>query len=85
MASISLPAFKNLHQRRQLEQLACHGRALAERTEDSFRLSLYALGTFYAEIWRSLGDDEHVLFVHAFDSPKGLTDYLEHISLEGFE
>ena len=40
--------FKDLHQRRQAEHLAQHGHALAERTEDSFRLSLYAVGTFYA-------------------------------------
>ena len=84
MASPSFLVFKNLHQRRQLEQLHAHGRPLAERTEDSFRLSLFALGSYYAEVWRSVGDDHHVLFVHAFDSPKGLTDYLEHISLEDF-
>jgi len=80
MPSPSFLAFKNLHQRHQLAHLAQHGRPLAERTEDSFRLSLYALGSYYAEVWRSLGDD-HILFVHAFDHPRGLTDYLAQISL----
>ena len=72
--------FKTLHQRRQTEHLAQHGRPLAERTEDSFQLSLYAVGTFYAEVWRSAGEDD-VLFIHVFERPSGLTDYLALISL----
>ena len=80
MSNISFVAFKSLHQRRQAEHLARYGRPLAERTEDSFRLSLFAVDTFYAEVWRSVGD-EAILFIHAFDHPRGLTDYLEQISL----
>ena len=78
---MTFATFKALHQRRQAEHLSHHGRPLAERTEDSFHLSLFAVGTFYAEVWRSVGD-EHILFIHCFDHPRGLTDYLELISLE---
>jgi len=72
--------FKNLHQRRQAEHLAQHGHALAERTEDSFRLSLYAVENFYAEVWRSAGE-EAILFIHVFEQPSGLSDYLADIKL----
>ena len=77
-------AFKNLHQRRQADYLASHGRPLAERTEDSFRLSLYAVGTFYAEVWRSVGD-EAILFIHVFERPSGLSDYLPLISIGNYQ
>ena len=76
-------AFKALHQRCQAEHLARHGRPLAERTEDSFRLSLYAVGTFYAEVWRSLGE-EAILFIHVFERPSGLSDYLALVRLPVF-
>ena len=72
--------FKTLHQRRQAEHLARHGHALAERTEDSFRLSLYAVGNFYAEVWRSVGE-EAILFIHVFEQSSGLSDYLAQIKL----
>lgn len=72
--------FKNLHQRRQTEYLAQHGRLLAERPEDSFRLTLYAVGSFYAEVWRSVAD-EAILFIHVFERPSGLSDYLPLISI----
>jgi len=72
--------FKSLHQRRQAEHLARHGHALAERTEDSFDLCLFAIETFYAEVWRSRGE-EAILFIHVFDRPSGLSDYLPLISL----
>ncbi|MGI4822437.1 MAG: hypothetical protein ACRYFV_14595 [Janthinobacterium lividum] len=75
--------FKNLHQRRQAEHLAQHGHALAERTEDSFRLSLYALENFYAEIWRSVGD-EAILFIHVFEQSSGLSDYLALVRLPNY-
>lgn len=75
--------FKNLHQRRQAEHLAQHGHALAERTEDSFRLSLYALENFYAEIWRSVGD-EAILFIHVFEQSNGLSDYLALVRLPNY-
>ncbi|MGI4871073.1 MAG: hypothetical protein ACRYFX_07830 [Janthinobacterium lividum] len=77
---MTFATFKNLHQRHQAEHLARHGHPLAERTEDSFRLSLYAVGTFYAEVWRSAGE-ETILFIHVFERPSGLVDYLALISL----
>ena len=81
---MTFAAFKDLHQRRQAEHLAQHGRPLAERTEDSFRLSLYAVGTFYAEVWRSVGD-EAILFIHVFERPSGLADYLALISISNYQ
>ncbi len=72
--------FKNLHQSRQIEQLTRHGQLLAQRPEDSFDLTLYALGGFYAEVWRSR-DEDAVLFVHVFQKPAGLNDYLKLVQL----
>ena len=73
--------FKALHQRRQLLHLARHGQRLAERREDSFALTLYAVADFYAETWRSAGDDDAVLFIHVFQKPAGLGDYLKLVRL----
>lgn len=72
--------FKALHQRRQTEYLARHGHRLAERQEDSFDLTLFAVGDFYAETWRSRGDDA-VLFIHVFQKPAGLGEYLARVQL----
>lgn len=77
---MTLAAFKALHQRRQAEHLARHGRYLAERAEDSFALTLYAVERFYAEVWRSRGE-ETILFIHVFQKPAGLSDYLRLVQL----
>ena len=77
---MTLAAFKALHQRRQLAYLARHGQPLAERREDSFALTLYAVKDFYAETWRSV-DEEAVLFIHVFQKPVGLGDYLKLVRL----
>ena len=77
---MTITAFKALHQRRQTEHLARHGHRLAERQEDSFDLVLYAIEDFYAETWRSHGED-HILFIHVFQKPAGLNDYLERVRL----
>lgn len=72
--------FKNLHQRLQTEHLARHGHLLAVRHEDSCELSLYAVADFYAEIWR-LRDEAAVLFIHVFQKPAGLGEYLKLVRL----
>ncbi|WP_165768347.1 hypothetical protein [Hymenobacter amundsenii] len=72
--------FKLLNMYRQTEHLHQHGRLLAERREDSFRLQLFAVGDFYAEEWRESGN-EHLLFIHLFRHPAGLHDYLDSIRL----
>jgi len=73
-------AFKALHQRHQAEHLARHGHWLAERREDSCALTLYAVGDFYAEVWRSVGEED-ILFIHVFQKPAGLGDYLKLVKL----
>jgi len=77
---LTITAFKALHQRLQAEHLARHGTRLAERQEDSFELTLYAIEGFYAETWRSRGE-EAVLFIHVFQKPAGLGDYLRLVQL----
>ena len=77
---LTINAFKALHQRLQAEHLARHGTRLAERQEDSFELTLYAVEGFYAETWRSRGE-EAVLFIHVFQKPAGLGDYLRLVQL----
>lgn len=77
---MTITAFKALHQRRQAEHLARHGTRLAERQEDSFDLTLYAVEGFFAETWQSRGE-EHILFIHVFQKPAGLGDYLARVQL----
>lgn len=72
--------FKQLHMHRQAEHLRRHGHLLAERRQDSFRLRLFATADFYAEEWCPWGE-EHILFIHLFQHPAGLHDYLEGIRL----
>lgn len=78
--TMTITAFKALHQRHQTKHLARYGTRLAERQEDSFELTLYAVEGFYAETWRSRGD-EHILFIHVFQKPAGLGDYLARVQL----
>ena len=77
---LTITAFKALHQRLQTEHLARHGTRLAERQEDSFELVLYAVEGFYAETWRSRGE-EAILFIHVFQKPAGLGEYLARVQL----
>ncbi|UYZ63518.1 hypothetical protein [Hymenobacter weizhouensis] len=72
--------FKQLHMYRQAEHLRRQGHLLAERRQDSFRLRLFALGDFYAEEWCQWGEDQ-ILFIHLFQHPGGLHDYLDAIRL----
>jgi len=81
---MTFAAFKNLHQRLQIEHLARHGHALAERTEDGCDLRLFAVENFYAEVWRSRGE-EAILFIHVFERPSGLSDYLPLISIGSYQ
>lgn len=81
---MTITAFKNLHQRQQAAYLAQHGHPLAERTEDSFELRLFAVETYYAEVWRSRGD-EAILFIHVFEKASGLSEYLPLISIGGYQ
>ena len=77
---MNLRVFKKLPMGQQAHCLALHGDFLAERREDSFGLRLYALGDFYAEVWRVAGEDQ-ILFIHLFQQPAGLAEYLEKIQL----
>ena len=43
-------------------------------------VTLFAVGDFYAETWRSRGEDA-VLFIHVFQKPAGLGDYLKLVQL----
>ena len=77
---MNLRVFKKLPMGQQAHCLACHGDFLAERREDSFGLQLFALGDFYAEVWR-VQDEEPILFIHLFQQPAGLSEYLKKIRL----
>ena len=79
---MTITAFKTLHQRLQVEHLAQYGHRLAERQEDGFDLTLYAVEGYYAETWRTR-DEEHILFIHVFQKPAGLSDYLRLVQLPG--
>lgn len=73
-------AFKLLPQPQQSVYLAQYGRFLVQRQQDSFDLCLVACHDFYAEIWRMRGEDR-ILFIHIFQNPDCLIQYLEKIIL----
>lgn len=77
---MTFAAFKTLHQRLQTEHLARHGHLLAQRHDDSCELTLYAVADFFAEVWR-LREEEEILFIHVFQKPAGLSDYLRLVQL----
>ncbi|HEX8426620.1 hypothetical protein [Hymenobacter sp.] len=77
---MNLLVFKKLPMGQQADLLRRHGHFLAERREDSFKLSLYALGDFYAEEWR-VQDEDPILFIHLFQHSGGLSEYLAKIRL----
>ncbi len=81
---MTFSAFKNLHQRLQAEYLARHGHPLAVRTEEGCELHLFAVGSYYAEVWRSRGE-EPILFIHVFEKASGLSDYLPLISIRDYQ
>ena len=74
--------FKQLPQPQQLAYLRQQGRFLTEHQQDSFSLSLYACHNYFAEVWRSRGE-EAVLFIHVFQNVECLIPYLEKIILPG--
>lgn len=75
-----LTAFKQLPMGQQTERLLQAGHHLADRAEYGCRLQLYALGDFYAEIWRLAGE-ERVLFINLFQNPAQLHPWLEAVQL----
>ena len=77
---MNLRLFKKLPMGQQADLLRQHGHFLAERREDSFTLRLSALSDFSAEDWRVQGE-EHILFIHLFQHPGGLNEYLHKIRL----
>ena len=58
----------------------CDGSRRENSAEHSWHLTLYALEGFYAEIWRSRGEAD-ILFIHVFQKPAGLGDYLRLVQL----
>ena len=79
---MTITVFKALHQRLQVAHLTDHGQRLAERQEDGFDLTLFAVEGFYAEVWRTRDEDD-ILFIHVFQKPAGLSDYLRLVQLPG--
>ncbi|UOQ52580.1 hypothetical protein [Hymenobacter cellulosivorans] len=75
-----LVSFKQLPMGQQADVLRRSGHFLSDRRQDSFELQLYALGDFYAEVWRGKGE-EHILFIHLFQDSHNLMPYLESIRL----
>lgn len=75
-----LDSFKQLPMGQQTVRLLEAGHHLADRAEHGCRLQLYALGDFYAEIWR-LVDEERVLFINLFQNPALLKPWLEAVQL----
>ncbi|MCB2377540.1 hypothetical protein LGH70_08100 [Hymenobacter sp. BT635] len=75
-----LVSFKELPMGQQADVLRRSGHFLSDRQQDSFELQLYALGDFYAEIWRGTGE-ENILFIHLFQDSHNLMPYLDSIML----
>ncbi|MFD2247156.1 hypothetical protein [Pontibacter ruber] len=64
----------------RLEIIWAHGTFLAYRARRGYRIALYDLGNFFAEIWYN-PESEHISLVRGFSSKKALEPYLNQINL----
>ncbi|MEJ8803475.1 hypothetical protein [Pontibacter sp. H249] len=65
----------------RLEIIWAHGTFLAQRGRRGYRIALYDLGNFFAEVWTN-PDTDYISMVRGYKSKKALEPYLAKISLE---
>jgi len=64
----------------RLEIIWEHGNFLAFRGRRGYRIALYDLGSFFAEIWYN-PQTEYISLVRGYESKKALEPYLAEIDL----
>ncbi|MFD2514975.1 hypothetical protein ACFSRY_13945 [Pontibacter locisalis] len=65
----------------RLEIIWEHGSLLAYRCRRGYRIALYNLGSFFAEIWYN-PENEYIALVRGFQSNKVLETYVPKIDLK---
>ena len=64
----------------RLEIIWAHGNFIAYRGRRGYRIALYDLGNFFAEIWYN-PENDYVSLVRGYKSKKALEPYLHQIDL----
>ncbi|TPE44229.1 hypothetical protein FJM65_08690 [Pontibacter mangrovi] len=64
----------------RLEIIWAHGNFIAFRGRRGYRIALYDLGSFFAEIWYNPAND-YVSLVRGFISKKALEPYINQVDL----
>jgi hypothetical protein len=64
----------------RLEIIWAHGNFIAHRGRRGYRIALYDLGNFFAEIWYN-PENDNISLVRGFKSKKAFEPYLNQIDL----
>jgi hypothetical protein len=78
---MTLKAFAELSETEQMRIINLYGVLLAERTIDNNKIYLYAVGSFYIELFHELQVTDHrsIRILKVFDDEKLLDIYLSNI------
>ncbi|WP_299757973.1 hypothetical protein [uncultured Pontibacter sp.] len=64
----------------RLEIIWAHGNFIANRGRRGYRIALYDLGSFFAEIWYN-PENDYISLVRGFSSKKALEPYINQVDL----
>jgi hypothetical protein len=80
---MTLKEFTKLSEHEQIRMLMLYGILLAERTADNNKIYLYAVGSFYIELFHHLDAvrSSSLRILRAFDDVKFLDEYLANIEV----
>ena len=81
-----LKEFTKLSEAEQIRMIMSYGILLAERRSGNNHIYLYAVGSFYIELFHQLAEAENssLRILKAFDDTKYLDDYLINIEMPRF-
>lgn len=66
----------------RLEIVWAHGTLLAQRGRRGYRIELYDMGNFFAEVWSNPRTD-FISLVRGLDSRRALEPYVPYVNLSG--
>jgi hypothetical protein len=81
--TMRLKEFSELSEAEQIRMIMAYGILLAERSSGANHIYLYAVGSFYIELFHQLAEAENssLRILKAFDDTKYLDDYLLNIEV----
>ena len=73
--------FDQLSEEQQINLLRSYGALVAERVTGGNRFYLYALSSFYVELYHDLSQNARIRILRSFDDPSGLDSYLTSVDI----